>query len=88
MSELTQTIELLQARRGRDMPKETADFIVSYTHLLAQGKPVSAQQLADDLGDPVEFMTTAFQQMQQIGAEFNEAGELIGSALTLSQTRH
>lgn len=88
MSILEKMIEQLQHRRQQDLPAETAEFIVAYIRLLAEGKPVSAQRLANELGDPVEFIVTAFQQMQQIGTEFNEQGELIGAALTLSPTRH
>ena len=63
--------------------------LLSHTRcLLARGKPVSAQALADELGDPVEFMVSALHQMQQMGAEFNDKGELIGSALTLTPTNH
>lgn len=88
MSDLTKTIELLKGRRGGDMPRETAKFIVAYTRLLAQGKPVSAHTLANELGDPVEVMVTALHQMKQMGAELNDKGELIGVALTLTPTSH
>ena len=43
MSDLAKTTELLQSRRGGDIPPATAEFMVTYTRLLAQGKPVSAQ---------------------------------------------
>ena len=88
MSDLDSTIELLRGRRGGDMPPETAEFVVTYTRMLALGKPVSAQSLANELGDPVEFMVTALHQMQQTGAELNDEGELIGAALTLTPTIH
>jgi alkylmercury lyase len=88
MSDLATTIELLQSRRGGDMPPATAEFVIAYTRLLARGKPVSAQALADELSEPVEFMVTALHQMQQTGAELNDKGELIGAALTLSPTNH
>ncbi len=88
MSDLDRIIELLQSRREGDIPPETAEFIVAYTRLLAQGKPVSAQALADELGDPVEFMVTALHQMQGTGAELNDKGELMGAALTLTPTNH
>lgn len=88
MSELAKTIDLLRARRQGDMPPETAEFIATYTRLLAKGEPVSARQLADELGDPVAFVTTALHQMQQSGAELNAKGELIGAALTLTPTEH
>ena len=58
MSDLATTIELLQSRRGGDMSPETAEFVIAYTRLLAQGKPVSAQALADELSEPVEFIIT------------------------------
>jgi hypothetical protein len=34
------------------------------TKLLAEGKPVSAQQVSNAIGEPVEFIVTAFDQMQ------------------------
>ena len=88
MSELTKTTELLRSRRRGDMSPESAEFALAYTRLLARGKPVSAKELAQEIGDPVEFVTTALHQMQQGGAEFNEKGELIGAALTLTPTNH
>ncbi len=88
MPDLAETIELLQHRRGRELPPESARFCLAYTRLLAEGKPVSAQQLAEAVGDPVELVTTAFNQMQQGGSEFNEKGELTGAALTFTPTRH
>lgn len=88
MSELAKTTELLRARRSADMSPESAEFALAYTRLLARGKPLSAQELAQEIGDPVEFVVTALHQMQEGGAEFNDKGELIGAALTLSPTNH
>ena len=84
MSDLTKTLKLLQHRRPQEIPPESARFTLTLTRLLSEGNPVSAQQLAEMLGDPVEFIITAFQQMHQNGAEFNANGELIGAALTLT----
>ena len=88
MSELAKTIELLQVRRNQGGSPESARFTLTLTRLLAEGKPVSASQLTTELDDPVEFVTISLNQMQQSGAEFNDKGELIGSALTLTPTRH
>ncbi len=88
MSELEMTIKLLQATRNQEIPPERARFQLTMTRLLAQGIPVSARQLAEGLGVPVESVATAFQRLQQGGCEFNDKGELIGAALTLTPTRH
>lgn len=88
MSELDMTIQLFQARRNREIPPDSARFQLTMTRLLAQGKPVSVQQLAKELDAPAEFVSTAFQQLRQGGCEFNDRGELIGAALTLTPTRH
>lgn len=88
MSVLSKTTDLLRARQSDDMSPESARFVLAYTGLLARGKPVSAQALAREIGDPVEFVVTALHQMQESGAEFNDKGELIGAALTLTPTNH
>ena len=88
MSELTKTIALLQARQEEDMSPEKARFILAFTRLLAEGKPVSPGRLAETISQPVALVTTEFQQMEERGAQFNERGELIGAALTLTPTRH
>ena len=88
MSQLEATITLLQGTSNRGIRSENAKLQLTMTRLLAKGAPVSAQALAQALGEPVEFVSTAFQQLQRGGCEFNERGELIGSALTLTPTRH
>ena len=88
MSDLEATIRLFQSRRSNEMTPGQAKFQLALTKLLAEGKPVSAQRLSDLIGDPVEFVVTSLQQMQASGCEFNEKGELIGCALTLTPTRH
>ncbi len=55
-------------------------------HLLAKGKPVSPQQVADTLHITPDEATAALQKLPNI--EFNQEGNLIGSGLTLSETPH
>jgi alkylmercury lyase len=65
-----------------------AKLNLAVTKLLAEGQPVSAQRIAAFIGDPMEFVTTSLSQMYEGGCEFNERGELMGNALTLTPTRH
>ena len=88
MSDAEKTISLLQARRTTQTAWQPIKLQIAIIKLLAQGKPISARQVAESVDDPVEFVTTAFMQLQQGGCEFNTHGELIGSALTLTPTRH
>lgn len=88
METVGQVIQALKARRPDPPNRESALFERAVIQLLAEGKSVSAQELAEKTGDPVEWVADAFAQMQRGGCQFNEAGELIGSALTLTPTRH
>ncbi len=56
--------------------------------LLAKGKPVSTKQAAAKLDVSVEEIEGAFKTLRKGGYEFDEAGRLIGAALTLSPTSH
>jgi alkylmercury lyase len=56
--------------------------------LLAQGSPVSPTQLADASGVPVTEVEEIFAKMQERGVEVDEAGNLVGLALTLNPTPH
>lgn len=55
---------------------------------LAQGEPISAAKLAAAIDLPLAEVEEAFTLMKQQGAEFDEAGHLIGAALTLRPTPH
>src|SRR5258706_11694437 len=88
MSDVDIITQLIRATNPVTIPKETAKLQLAITRLLATGKPVSTQQLAQVLGIPSEFVSTAFQQLQEGGCEFNNKGELIGAALTLTPTGH
>lgn len=87
MTELETTIELLRQRQIGLHP-QVARLQLALTRLLSEGKPVSARHLADVTEQPVEFITPVFEQMRQKGCEFNDQGELIGIALTLTPTPH
>jgi alkylmercury lyase len=80
--------QLIRARQPVEIPQEVAQLHLTMTRLLAQGGPVSPQQLAQALGKSLEFVVNAFEQLRHSGCEFNDQGDLIGAALTLSQTDH
>jgi alkylmercury lyase len=60
----------------------------SLLSLLAQGRPVTAEQLATKTDRPVTQIQSFFEKLAVYGAEFDENGNLVGAALTLNPTRH
>jgi alkylmercury lyase len=56
--------------------------------LLAEGKPVSAEQAAKEVGLPLGQVEAVFSHFAARGGEFDEDGNLVGAALTLNPTPH
>ena len=56
--------------------------------LLAEGQPVSAADLAERSGLPMEQIETKYKRFGEQGGEFDDQGRLIGAALTLNPTPH
>jgi alkylmercury lyase len=56
--------------------------------LLAQGQPVSNEQLAFASGHPLETIEPALRKLEADGCEFDGEGNLIGLELTLKPTPH
>ncbi|MCI0398070.1 MAG: hypothetical protein L0332_08705 [Chloroflexi bacterium] len=65
-------------------------FYLTYhlLRLLAEGRPVAAEDLAVRADLPLEVVADAFQQIRKQGGEFDEAGRVVGDALTLNPTLH
>ena len=78
--------------QNADVPQEQIEFSVRFQvqaiRALAEGHPVSAQQLAADLGLPVDQVAVIIQQMGSSGAEVDGEGRLLGVVLTLKETPH
>lgn len=56
--------------------------------LIAQGQPVSAAQLAEASGRPLEEIEQVFEKYRSVGGEFDSDGNLVGAALTQTPTPH
>ena len=56
--------------------------------LLAEGRPVTAEELAARTDLPLETVTDAFQEIKKRGGEFDEEDRIVGNALTLNPTTH
>ena len=56
--------------------------------LLAEGRPVAVEDLAARADLPLEVVVGAFEQIRKQGGEFDEAGRVVGNALTLNPTPH
>ena len=56
--------------------------------LLAEGQPVSAEQVAAAAELPLEQVQLFYDQFKASGGELDSDGNLVGAALTLNPTRH
>jgi alkylmercury lyase len=63
----------------------TTEFVL---RSIAQGKPISVEEFADFNGMTLKEAKVLYRQMRMSGADFDEAGRLIGNALTLRPTRN
>jgi alkylmercury lyase len=85
--ERTELIDILMARKTVLSP-DSAQLSLHILELLAEAQPVSPERLAEKSGQSVEMIRSSFAALQNCGCEFNEQGDLIGDALTLSPTHH
>lgn len=63
-------------------------FEIQIMRTLAEGVPVTPDALAHRLGVPTELVERVLELGRTRGGEWDEEGRLVGSALTLRQTRH
>lgn len=78
-------------RYGEHLPEDIRNSMKvtdTMLQMLAEGRPVSARQVAEKLSVPVENIEAAFEKVRKGGYEFDEDGNLVGAALTLNPTRH
>lgn len=87
MTTVNNAIDMLKGRRG-DLSPEAAAFQRTTLHLMTQGKPVSAEQVAEATGYPLKQVGDVFAQIKEQGCEFNDKNELVGMALTQNPTTH
>lgn len=74
--------------RNPDGVRQGINFSNQALKLLAQGKPVSSAQMADASGLPLAEVQDTFAKIMEQGGEVDEAGNLVGLALTLNPTPH
>ena len=68
---------------------QRAFYLTQHTlRLLAEGRPVAAEDLAARAALPLEEVTDTFRQIKKQGGEFDEEGRVLGNALTLKPTPH
>lgn len=86
--------DVMQAWRSQNagVPQEQMAFSVRFQvqaiRALAEGRPVSAERLAADLGLPVEQVAAIIGQLGSAGVEVDSEGRLLGVVLTLNPTPH
>ena len=71
-----------------DAIEASFQFRTELLRLLAQGKPVSPEQLADATSIPIAELRLALDEFAAKGGEFNDDGHVVGAALTLNPTPH
>jgi alkylmercury lyase len=71
-----------------DIVRESMQINDTMLQLLADGKPVTAQQVAETLDIPVDEIDEAYVMLQKGGFEFDESNRLVGAELTFNPTRH
>ena len=81
-------ISAWQQRTQQDSPLKMAEICIQSIQLLAEGKPVSAEQLAKASQIPLAGITDSLSQLNQCGCEFDLQGNLVGAVLTLKPTPH
>ena len=74
--------------KNPDAAKQTFLLTDTAIRLLAEGRPVSARQLAAATGLTAKFVSAAFREMAKQGGEFDADGRLLGAALTQVPTPH
>lgn len=81
-------IEAWSANQKTEYSQEEARLIQAIYPPLAEGRPLSAEQVSTNSGIPLRSVKTAFRYMRRTGADFDADGNLIGNALTLRPTLH
>jgi len=83
---LDEIIKRLAARR-RTTPGAIFFQQIVLKHV-ALGQPVTAEQIADETGHPLDTIQDAFRQLRAQGCEFDVNGNLVGMILTQIPTPH
>lgn len=85
---MNEIIKAWQQRTRKDSPFRMALFCIQAIRLLAQGQPVSVEQVTAKTGLSVSAAIASLNELRQGGAEFDEAGNLVGVVLSLNPTSH
>lgn len=85
---LNDIINAWQQRTQQDSPLKMAEVCVQSMKLLADGQPVSAEQLAEASQISMTETTDTLSQLNQCGCEFDAQGNLVGAVLSLNPTPH
>ncbi len=88
LEDVMQALSSQNAGVSQDQIAFSVRLQVQAIRALAEGQPVSAQQLATDLGLPVEQVEAIIQQLGSAGVEVDSEGRLVGVVLTLNPTPH
>lgn len=84
-----QVDEAIALLKGRGQhTAESARFQRILVQSLAEGHPLTIQEMADKTGYPLDTIEDAFRRMRAGGYEFNEQDELVGAVLTQIPTPH
>ncbi|TQR87725.1 organomercurial lyase MerB [Mycobacterium hodleri] len=78
--------QLTASLGGSGNPRSTSWLFGPLLELLAQGQPVTTDQLADATAQPVDQVHHALTAMPD--TEYDEQGRIVGSGLTLRPTPH
>lgn len=80
----------LERKLAKDPERVRRGFYLAHhlLRLLAEGRPVTAADLAARANLPLEVVSDTFQEIKKQGGEFNEAGHVVGNVLTLKPTPH
>jgi alkylmercury lyase len=85
-AKLDEIIKRLGARRQTD--PESISFQRILLKYMALGQPVTAEQIADETGHPLNTIQDAFRQLRAQGCEFDGDSNLVGMILTQNPTPH
>ena len=81
-------IEAWSVNKKSGFSEDEARLIQAIYPALAEGRPISADQVSASSGIPLRTVKTTFRTMRSRGADFDDDGNLIGNALSLRPTRH
>jgi alkylmercury lyase len=77
-----------EAKKREYLSPEQRAFELAILRTLADGRPVSPEQIAASTRLPVNAVRGIFQSLREGGADFDVQGNLVGTVLTLIPTPH